>query len=381
MYKKIVGLVVVLLSGAMVAGAQNDETTPEPSTFFLTFVPNVQFSQMYVGLERGYFADAGYDLTLEYGAEPDGVELIALGERDFGLIAGEQVIVARANERPIVSVYEWWQEYPIVVMTGAESGIETPADLVGRTVGVPGRFGATYAGLIALLSSADLTEADINLQEIGYNAPEVLCVGGVEAATVYGNNEPLQVAQRSESGDCDAVEMVQTIPVADYVDLVSNGLVTNETLIGEQPERVRAMVAAYDQAVRDVINNPFAAYLIDAEYIDNLPLTDDLATALNEAAAEQAEVVESGVTRADIAANREELFTGLQADFPADELLQLQVLMETVPLWEAEQLGVADAASWDVTQDVLLQMGFVDEGEVIDVTEAFTNEFLPGASD
>lgn len=362
-----------MLALSVVTVSAQDE--PQDITFFMTFVPNVQFAQMYVGIEKGYFAEAGYNLTLEYGNEPDGVDLIALGERQFGLIAGEQVIVARANERPVVSVYEWWQEYPIVIVTAADSGIDTPQDLAGRTVGVPGRFGATYSGLVAFLAANDLTEADIDLQEIGFNAPEVVCVGGVEAAAVYGNNEPLQITQRAAAGDCDAVESVNTIPVADYADLVSNGLVTNEDMIANQPERVRAMVAAFDQSVRDVIHNPFEAYLLSAPYIDNLPLADDFRAALEAAADEQAAFLAENPTRAEIATNRERLYDDLTGQFAPQALLQLQVLMETVTLWDADQLGYADAESWELTQDTLLQMGFIEDP--IDIENAFTNEFLP----
>lgn len=366
-------MIAILLALAVSTASAQDDL--EDITFFMTFVPNVQFAQMYVGIEKGYFADAGYNLTLEYGNEPDGVELIALGERQYGLIAGEQVIVARANERPVVSVYEWWQQYPIVIVTAAEGDINAPGDLAGQTVGVPGRFGATYSGLIAFLNANDLTEADIDLQEIGFNAPEVVCVGGVEAAAVYGNNEPLQIAQRAAAGDCEAVNEVAVFPVADYADLVSNGLVTSEDMIANQPERVAAMVAAFNQAVQDVINNPFEAYLLSAPYIDNLPLSDEFRAVLEAAADDQAGFVAGDVTREQIAAHRNDLYAEVARQFPPETLLQLQVLMETVVLWDADQLGYADTASWEVTQDTLLQMGFIDER--IDVTNAFTNDFLP----
>ena len=374
MRKHISALTVVLLLAVWGVQAQT-ETELEPTTFFMTFVPNVQFAQMYVGLERGYFEEAGYDLSLEYGAEPDGVELIALGERSYGLIAGEQVLTARANGRPVVSVYEWWQQYPIVIATSVESGIETPQDLAGRRVGVPGRFGATYAGLIALLNAGDLVEADVDLREIGFSAPEVLCVGGVEASAVYGNNEPQQVSQRIQADDCEAIEAVSIIRVSDYVDMVSNGVVTNEEMIAEQPERVRALVAAFDQSVADVIHNPFDAYLLSESYIENLPLTDELRLALESAAAEQQAIVADTNDRAEIADSRNRIFESLQSDFSSSDLLQLNVLMQTVELWDADRLGLADAESWRTTQEILLQMNFIEEPT--DVDAAFTNDFLP----
>jgi hypothetical protein len=49
--------------------------------------------------------------------------------------------------------------------------------------------------------------------------------------------------------------------------------------------------------------------------------------------------------------------------------------METVRLWEADQTGFAELSSWEITQETLIQMGFIDEA--IDLETAFTNEFLP----
>jgi NitT/TauT family transport system substrate-binding protein len=371
MFRKSSVLVVLLI---LVHGL-NAQTEPEQTTFFMTFVPNVQFAQMYVGIEQGFFADAGYELELEYGREPDGVDLIAAGQRKYGLISGEQVIIARANNRSIVSVYEWWQRYPVAIVLTDGSGIETPADLAGRRVGVPGRFGATYSGLVALLSAIGLDEADIQLEEIGFNAPEVVCIGAIEAAAVYGNNEPLQIASRADSDDCGDVTGVTVFNVADYADLVSNGLVTSEAVIADEPERVAAMVSAFDRSVHAVIENPARAYLLSEPYIDNLPMTEVLRDALMVAADEQDAFLLTDPSRDEIASSREALFSELSSQFAPDELLQFQILLETVTFWDAERTGFAEGASWELTQDILLQIGFLEES--IDVTTAFNNEFLP----
>src|SRR5262249_7086497 len=131
------------------------------------------------------------------------------GQRHFGIISGEQVIQARANDRPVVFVYEGYQKYPIGIATPLDSGITSVADLKGRKVGIPGRFGASYTGLTAVLAANDMTESDIDLQEIGFNAADVVCVGGVDAAVVYINNEPLQIDDRAKAGNCGTVTGVK----------------------------------------------------------------------------------------------------------------------------------------------------------------------------
>lgn len=374
-------IITCLLFAALLTGAalgQGDSTAPvDEVQMFMTFVPNVQFASVYVSVARDYFADQNLSVTLDHLDEPVGLDLIATGERDFGLVSGEQVLAARANGRPVVSIYEWFQQYPVGVVYAGGAGIEAVTDLVGRNVGIPGRFGASYSGLTALLAAHDLTEQDIDLEEIGYNAPEVFCVGGVEASVIYVNNEPLQIAHRAEDGDCGNVQSVGVFRVADAVDMVSNGLVTSEGLIAEQPDLVRRMVAAFDAGVRSAIANPAEAYLLSAAFVEGLPLSAELEAALTDAAAEQADFLAANpdATRADLADQRVALWDALREQFDADELIQFEVLLSTVDLWDADQPGLATAESWETTQDVLLGMGFVPA--LTDTSLAWTNEFLP----
>jgi NitT/TauT family transport system substrate-binding protein len=375
-YRRLMVFMVTALTLSSAVGVQAQESSPVDVTLFMTFVPNIQFAPVYVALEKGYFTENGVNLTIEHGDEPVGVDLIAANERQFGLISGEEVIKARANGRPVVFVYQWFQQYPVGIVAPVESGITTVTDLAGRTVGIPGRFGASYNGLTALLSAFDMTESDIQLQEIGFNAPEVVCVGGVEAAVVYINNEPLQILQRAERGDCGSVTDVTVIPVSSAADLVSNGIVTNEETIASQPELVQAVVSAFDRGLRDVINNPAEAYLLSVEYVENLPLDNALRASLVQAAADQVDFLSTDPDRTAIAESRAALLQLLSAQFEGEALLQFHVLLNTIELWDAETLGATELASWEVTQETLMDMGFVSEP--IDLEAAFTNEFVPG---
>ncbi len=372
------GLLTAFLLTFLLSGIVSAQETPSEQTLFMTYVPNIQFSPVYVGLEKGYFAEAGIDLVLEHGDEPLGVDLIAAGEHQFGLISGEQLLTARGRGRPVVFVYEWFQRYPVGVVTPLESGIESIPDLAGRRVGLPGRFGASYSGLTALLSANGMTEQDIDLQEIGYNAPEVICVGGVDAAVVYINNEPLQIENRAQQGDCGDVTGVRVFPVSDAVDMVSNGIITNEVIIAEQPELVAAFIGAFDHALHDVIDNPAEAYLLSLAHVESLPISDALNEALTTMTADQAAwLADNPLTDpASRAARRAELLSQLKADFDVNELIQFEVLLATIDLWDADRLGLTEATSWTLTQDILLQMGFM-EAPLDSLESAFTNDFLP----
>lgn len=377
MFKRIlifIGLLVVLtipLSG------QDDDL--EEVDFFLSFVPNIQFSPIYVSIENGHMAEAGLILNIEIGDENVGVDLIAAGQIEYGMISGEQVILARAQERPVVYVYEWFQAYPIAIVIPDTSDIDEVSDLVGKRVGIPGRFGASYSGLTALLRANDLSEDDLTLEPIGFSGPDVVCTGRLDASVVYVNNEPLQIQQRADAGECEDITSVDVIAVASQVDLVSNGIVTSEEQLEGNTAQVESIVAAFDAGLRDAINNPAQAYLISLDYVENLPISDEFRTALEDAAAAQTEFLAEAPDREAIIDSREALLADLEGQFDDAMLIQFRVLLATIDLWDAEQLGVSDVASWESTLDVLTALEIID-GEV-DLEAAYTNQFVPAAAD
>ena len=290
------------------------------------FIPNVQFAPFYVALDRGYYAEEGIELEFDYSFETDGVKLVGAGELPFSLVSGEQVLLARAQELPVVYVMAWWQDYPIAIAAPADSGIEAPQDLEGAQIGIPGTFGASYVGLRALLHVAGLTEEDITLDSLGFNQVEALVSGREDAVVVYANNEPLQLNARGHP--------VNVVRVADYVDLASNGILTNESMLANQPEVVRSMLRASLRGLADTIEDPEAAFEISKKYIEGL---DQLSA--------------------------------------EDQDLQRAVLAKSIEFWITDRPGFSDPQAWENMQTVLLEMGLITEP--MDLSAAFTNEYLP----
>lgn len=348
--------------------------------FLLTFVPNIQFAPVYVADAAGYFEQARQSIMLEYLNEPDVIDLVAAGQADFGMVSGEQVILAASQQRPILYVYEWFQEYPVGIVVAEDSGVESIEDLQGMRVGLPGRFGASYSGLTALLLSAGLTERDVDLQEIGFSAPDVFCLGGaIDAATIYINNEPLQIQMRIDDEVCGDVSGIRIFPVSQAADLVSNGIITGQSLAADDPELVAATVDAFDAGLRLTIANPARAYLLSAPYVDNLPLSDTLREAMETLAEEQDAFLADNPDRDAIAASRTRMMEYLaERVTDAAELTQFEVLLASINLWDAESLGYSEPSSWEAMQSTLLEMGALDQS--LDVEMLFTNMFIQSES-
>lgn len=283
------------------------------------FVPDPQYAPFYVAVEKGYFADEGIKIEFDYSFETDGVALVGANELEFAIVSGEQVVLGRAQGLPLVYVLEWFQRYPIAVVSKSAAGIEHPADLVGREIGVPGLFGASYVGYAALLSANGLSLEETILNEIGFNQIESLLTGQSEAVVGYANNEPVQLENQGEG--------INVIYVADHIDLVANGLITNEATIVDEPELVESFVRATLHGLTDTLDDPDQAYEISKKYVEGL---DDS---------------------------------------------RKSVLEASLPMWQADQLGFTDPDSWARTQQVLLEIGFLDAA-VDDLADSFTNEFV-----
>jgi len=317
---------VGLLALAALSGSCSPPPPPEAPRHIrlpMGYIPNVQYAPFYVALDKGYFLEEGIDLEFDYAFETDGVALVGAGELPFSLASGEQVLLARAQGLPVTYVYAWWQDYPVAVAAPVEGGITTPADLVGKRIGIPVLGGASFIGYQALMRAAGVSPEAADLEVIGFNQVEALLAGQTEAVVVYANNEPIQLEHLGMP--------VNVVRVADYVTLSSNGLISNEMTLDSDPELVRGMLRALARGVEDVVQDPEAAYEVCMRYVEGLE--------------------------------------------DADQAVQREVLDASIEFWRSERAGWSDPQAWENMHDVLLQTGLLKAP--VDLEGAYSNDFLP----
>jgi NitT/TauT family transport system substrate-binding protein len=324
MLKKII--LLWLVASFALAGCSGTREKAGPLTKVrlpMGYIPNVQYAPFYVAVDKGYFAAEGIEVEFDYSSETDGVALAGAGEIPFTLASGEQVLLARAQGLPVVYSYAWYGQFPISVISKPELNIKQPADLRGRKIGLPGPYGANYIGLEALLFAGGLSASDVTMDSIGYNQVEAFASGQEEAVVVYTTNEPIVLKSQNIQ--------LNELKVADYLQLVGNGLVTNEKTIAENPELVRQMGRALAHGIIDTAKDPAAAYEICKKFVPNLGASD--------------------------------------------EAVQKQVLAASIDVWNTAHPGQSDPKAWANMNDLLVKMGLLSAP--VELDKAFTNDFIP----
>ncbi len=220
----------------------------------------MQYAPFYVAMEKGFFTEVGIELEFDYSFETDGVALVGANEIQFSVVSGEQVPIARAEGLPIVYIMAWYEKYPVAVISKTEQNVQKPQDLAGKRIALPGLFGANYVGLRALMGVVNLSESDLTLESVGFNQVEVLAADTSEVIVGYIANEPVQLAALGYD--------LNVILVADYLDLVSNGIITNEITIRENPDLVERMVSATLKSIQYAVEHPEEAFKACFKYVE-----------------------------------------------------------------------------------------------------------------
>ena len=247
-----VALAFVLAALALAAlGCVTREPERASVKLALDWYPNANHIGLYIAERKGYFDDEGLDVDMYTPSDPSTVlQTVGAGQDDFGMSYQPDVLLARNEGVPVVSVLGVVQHPLNSVMTLKTSGLERPAHLKGKKVGYPG-IPTNEPLLDTMLKDDGLNGlSDVEMVNIGWNISESLIGEKVDAVIgAYWTHESIHM---ENLGYPVNVMRMEDWGIPDYYELV---LVTGEDYLADNEDVVerfvRAMKRGYSDAIAD----------------------------------------------------------------------------------------------------------------------------------
>lgn len=148
------------------------------------WLPQAQFAGYMVALEKGFYKEAGLDLTLIEGG-PDKPPFVGLwaGEATFCTGWLSNAIEKKASGMPMFNLGQIIQRSALVLVARKAAGVTVPKDLAGRKVGL-------WAGQFYLQPFVFFSKYDLGVTVVpNYSSVGLFLKGGVDACAAMWYNE------------------------------------------------------------------------------------------------------------------------------------------------------------------------------------------------
>jgi putative hydroxymethylpyrimidine transport system substrate-binding protein len=251
--RRLLALVIALsLVAAGCGGVAGDDRPNEAATLLLDFTPNAVHAGIYAALARGWYEDAGVDLTVrEPGESSDAPKLLEAGRAEFAILDIHDLGIARERGLDVVAVAPIVQRPLASVIVRADGPVARPADLEGRRAGVTG-LPSDEAVLESVVAGDGGDPSQVERVTIGFNAVASLAAGRVDAVTAFWNAEGVALRRARVPVRIFKVDRYGAPP---YPELV---LCTSADLLRDRKELVEAMTSATERGYRLVASRPQA---------------------------------------------------------------------------------------------------------------------------
>ncbi|HEY8474853.1 MAG TPA: ABC transporter substrate-binding protein [Natronosporangium sp.] len=272
----VLGVVTLLL--AMVAACSGNQSSSDSVTLRLDFLPSGYHAPFVWAEQSGIYADSDVDLTVVDGTgSAVTAQRVASGAEAYGFVDMGTAMQLIDQGAPIRAISVIVQRSPLSLLSLTSSGIDEPADLVGKRIGQVGD-GANAAMLPVFLRAAGVPVDGVQPVNVpGPSLPQAVVDGDVDAMIGILNFH-LAILEHELGAD------ISRLDIADYgVNVLSFALITNETEIEQNPDRVRSVVSATVEAWTSVVADPEPALAaLQEAYPDLNPevARDQLATTI-----------------------------------------------------------------------------------------------------
>lgn len=312
-------MLVLLAASLILSGCASNSSTPVPPTSInvqLAWTHDYSAAGFYSAEINGHFAEQNLKVNLISGGFVDGgyvepVDEVLEGNGDFGAVSADALLEARESGKPIVAIANMIQRSPSAIISLTSSNIQTPQDLIGKTVAAAG--GGATLRLNSMLKLQGIDPSEVNIIPRVTWGIDPLLNGEVDALVGWIINEGVQVREAEQEAN---FMLLSDYGVPDYSALIF----TTEKMIQDKPEVVERFVRGFTAGLQDVIKDPQQAAEFTLRYNDTLVLDQQLRR--------------------------------IQASIPLVQPAQTQVAMMDTGTWESIYHDLSNAGVLDDTFDV-----------------------------
>ncbi len=312
----------IIVASIILSGCTEKKETQV--TAVLDWTPNTNHTGLYVALEKGYFQDNDLSVKIIQPQEGTAEQIVAAGSAQFGISWQENVIFARSEGIPVVSLSAIIQHNTSGFASLKEKGIISPKDFENKKYG--GWGSPLEEATLRYLMEKDGADSD-KLQIVTTGDADFFqlsATGEIDYAWIFEGWAGIEA--KLKGMELNYIDLGKVAEVFDYYTPV---IITSEGLINKESEMVRKFMRAVEKGYEYSIENPEDAAEILLKHVPEL---------------DRELVIES------------QKF--LAAKYTDD-----------APYW-----GMQKQEVWYRYMNWLHQNEFITEA--IDITKAYTNEFL-----
>jgi putative hydroxymethylpyrimidine transport system substrate-binding protein len=239
---------------------QGQTKPPEPAKnlkgveITLDGYPNAENVGVWMAQERGYFEDAGLDVSIHTPVSPLlPVKYVNDRNVDLAITSEPQVAVAKAKGVPIVAIRSILPRPTAAMIWPRKSKIDGLSDLRGKTIAIPGvPFQEDL--LASVLAEAGLTLADVEVEQVEHDLVPALASGRADA--IFGGSWNVEGIELDARGLDPVVTRVEDLEIPPYEELV---LIARRDRLAKDPKSIRAFTRALARGTVAAIEDPEAA--------------------------------------------------------------------------------------------------------------------------
>lgn len=262
-------LICIFLVGSLfLSSCTQPEASPTatPIKVQLKWLHQAQFAGNYVAIEKGFYKEKNLDVTLIPFNFEDKLPIQKVEDKDvkFAITGADELILAKAqNKAPHVkAIAVIYQINPVTLYSLKESGIDSPEDFIGKTVGIERASDGTDINIgilyYAMMKKVNVDRQNVTEVTIGYDATELLA-GETDVSSGYITNEPQQAIEAGYE--------INLIKPSDYgVDMYADVIIVNQDTIDENPALVKDFLDATLQGWEYALENQEEAVNITLRY-------------------------------------------------------------------------------------------------------------------